>query len=747
MTKRIFKIKGMHCASCANIITKKLLAIPKVSSVFVNYANEKVSIDYNDNNVSVDQMNGIINKFGYSLLSTDENTTPTSNISEVEILKNKTEFVLPVTISVFIFMIWETLANLFTFVPNLPLPMMLLNTINMLLATIVLFWIGKPYLFGIIRFFQHGVANMDTLIGFGTLTAFTYSTIITLIPFITKRLQIPEYTYFDVTIVVIGFITLGKYLEIRSKKRTGDAIEKLLNLQAKSAWVIRNNKEVEIPIDSVIKDDLIIVKPGSKIPVDGVLVNGQSFVDESMITGESMPVQKNIGDAVISGTINNNGSFIFKATKVGSETVLAQIINMVEKAQNSKAPIQALSDKISAIFVPTVIVIALLTFIVWLSVGTSYLGFSQALSFALVSFIGVMIIACPCALGLATPTAIIVGVGKGAREGILIKDASTLQKLNKVDTVVIDKTGTITKGKPTVIEIISLANLENNKVISIIASIEKKSEHPIAHAITKYAHENNLDLFEVNNFNNFEGRGLKAKINNEEYYVGNIKFINELNLKFNENIISKYTAQGKTPVLLATKNTVLGIVIIADEIKPETKNAIADLQKLNISVIMLSGDEHTTAKFIATEVGIDEVFGNLLPAQKLSKLEALQKSGRVVAMVGDGINDAPALAQADVGIAMGNGTDIAIESAGITLLKGDISKITKAIRLSKLTMNGIKQNLFWAFIYNIIGIPLAAGLFYPFFGWVLNPVFAGFAMTLSSLSVIINSLRIKTKNL
>lgn len=747
MVNHAYKISGMHCASCATIITKKLSTTPNINSVSVNYANEKIIINYDDKKISIDQISNTINELGYSLLKPDGKYIHRNQNNEIDQIKQKVEFVIPVTLAIFIFMLWDVFANLFSNIPNLPLPMTFFNTVNMVLATITLFWLGKPYLLAIIRFLQHGVANMDTLIGIGTLVAYGYSAVITLFPFITTRLQIPEYTYFDITIVVIGFITLGKYLEIISKKKTGDSIEKLLNLQAKTALIIRNQKEVEVPVEDVKPNDLIIIKPGSKIPVDGILVDGYSFVDESMITGESMPVQKNIGDKVIAGTINNNGSFIFKATKVGSETVLAKIIAMVEEAQNSKAPIQSLADKISAIFVPTIIVIALLTLGLWLFVGTYFIGFSQALSLGLVSFIGVMVIACPCALGLATPTAIMVGIGKGAREGILIKDASSLEKLHKINTIVIDKTGTITKGKPTVTEIITLSQLNQREIVSVVASIEKKSEHPIAQAITKYAQENNIPLSEINDFENFQGKGIKARINTETYFIGNVKFINELGFDFDNQIISNFTVRGRTPVLLASKNTLLGIIIVADEIKAEAKKAIADLRNLNIKVIMLSGDNEATARQIANEVGIDNVFGNLLPQDKLKKLQSLQQVGCTVAMVGDGINDAPALAQADVGVAMGTGTDVAIESAGITLLKGDISKIVKAIRLSKITLAGIKQNLFWAFIYNLIGIPLAAGLFYPLFGWTLNPVFAGIAMAMSSVSVVTNSLRIKTKKI
>jgi P-type Cu+ transporter len=556
-----------------------------------------------------------------------------------------------------------------------------------------------------------------------------------------------DVTYFDVAIVVIAFITFGKYLEARAKIKTGDAIEKLLTLQAKTALVIRDGREVEIPVEQVVHGELIIVKPAGKIPVDGVLSEGSSFVDEAMVSGEPVPVEKNVGDTVVAGTLNTTGSFTFKATKVGSETLLAHIIKMVEDAQGSKAPIQALADKISSVFVPVVLVIAFGSLGAWLLIGTSYFGFAQALSFGLVSFVGVLVIACPCALGLATPTAIIVGVGKGAKEGILIKDASTLEKLHKVTTVVVDKTGTITKGKPELVSIQNQSELNEAELISILASLESKSEHPIAGAIVSYAEAHTIALRPVEDFKAIKGQGVQGTIEGTEYFAGNTRLIEELALAFDAKKIAEETREGKTPIILATAQHVIGIVLVADAIKPEAKEAVVDLHKLGIQVVMLTGDNKQTADFIAKEVGIDEVVAEVMPEDKLIKIKELQANGRIVAMAGDGINDAPALAQADVGIAMATGTDVAIESAGITLLHGDISKLVKAIRLSKLTMRGIKQNLFFAFFYNIVGIPLASGLFYPVFGWLLSPVFAGLAMALSSVSVVGNSLRLKTKNI
>jgi heavy metal translocating P-type ATPase len=485
-----------------------------------------------------------------------------------------------------------------------------------------------------------------------------------------------------------------------------------------------------------------------KIPVDGIIAEGTSFLDEAMLTGEPLPVEKKEGDKVSAGTMNTTGAFTMQATGVGSETLLARIIALVAEAQGSKAPIQRLADKISSVFVPVVLVIAVLALMAWLVIGGQYLPFSQAVSFGLASFVAVLVIACPCALGLATPTAIIVGVGKGAKEGILIKDAATLEKLHKVDTVVVDKTGTITKGKPELVGIENVSkDLSDKEVISILASLESKSEHPIAHAITEYAKEKKIDLQPVQNFDSIKGKGLKGTIGKTEYFAGNTKLVADLKFSFDLKTFEKETAQGKTPVILATKEEVVAVVFVADAIKLEAVQAVRDLHALGIKVIMLTGDMVNTAKAIAKQVGIDEVVAEVLPDDKLNKIKELQKQGHLVAMAGDGVNDAPALAQADVGIAMGTGTDVAIETAGITLLHGDISKLVKAIRLSKITMTGIKQNLFWAFIYNIVGIPLAAGLFFPFFGWLLNPVFAGLAMAFSSVSVVGNSLRLKAKKL
>ncbi|TSD03424.1 MAG: Cu2+-exporting ATPase [Parcubacteria group bacterium Athens0714_16] len=771
MHNETYNIKGMHCASCASTIEKTFKKVDGVNSVEVNYGTEKAKISFDPLKTNPTTLSKHIEPFGYSLIIPMANTSTSfsagemgisenehakhlglnqsknEKLAELKDMKNKVISVIPLTIFSSFVLAWETLSQ-FNIVPTIPyfweeffhhlLPIM---------ATYTLFVVGKPYLLGFYRFLRYGKANMDTLIGIGTSVAFIFSFIVSAFEESLRSFINVEQSYYDVTIIVIAFITLGKYLEARSKLKTGDAIEKLLNLQAKTALVIREGKEVEISIDQVLHGDLIIVKPGNSIPVDGIITDGTSFIDEAMITGEPMPVSKKIGDAVVAGTINTNGSFTFRTTKVGSETLLAKIIKMVEEAQGSKAPIQALADKISGVFVPIVLVLSFVSLGLWLVVGSSYLGFSQALSFGLVSFVGILVIACPCALGLATPTAIIVGVGKGAREGILVKDAGTLEKLHKVNVIVVDKTGTLTRGKPELVSIKNLSDKSDDELISIIASLDSQSSHPVAHATVSYAREKNIPFQPVTSFESIKGKGSRGIINGNEYYVGSPKFLADFNISFDISSLEKETLEGKTPVILIKEKNILGVVMVADAIKPEAVESIKNLHKLGIKIIMVTGDNKNTADYIAKQIGIDEVVAEVMPEDKLNKIKELQSQGKIVAMAGDGVNDAPALAQADVGIAMATGTDVAIETAGITLLHGDISKLVKAIRLSKLTMRGIKQNLFWAFVYNIVGIPLAGGLFYPIFGWMLSPVFAGFAMAMSSVSVVGNSLRLKVKKL
>ena len=766
-----YKIKGMHCASCASIIEKTLKKVDGVKDVQVNYGTETAKLTFDEAKTNPEHLSQKVEHLGYSLVAQKEqpmshagmsaadmgmsasehaahlglNQTKEEKLAELADMKWKVVSAIPLTVFSAFVLGWETFAQ-FGIMPAVPYVWEeFFHHLLPIVATYMLFVVGKPYLLGFYRFLRYGHANMDTLIGLGTSAAFLYSFAVTAFEESLRPYVDVNATYYDVTIIVIAFIALGKYLEAQSKLRTGDAIEKLLNLQAKTALVVRDGKEVEIPVDQVVHGELIIVKPAGKIPVDGTLTEGESFVDESMITGEPMPVKKTVGDAVVAGTLNTSGTFTFKATKVGSETMLAHIVKMVEEAQGSRAPIQALADKISSVFVPIVLVIAFLALATWLIIGSQYLGFPQALSFGLVSFVGILVIACPCALGLATPTAIIVGVGKGAREGILVKDAATLEKLHKVRVIIMDKTGTITRGKPELTSLKNLSEKSDTEIIAVLASLENKSEHPIAHAVVNYAKEKDIALLPVEQFEIIKGKGLGGTVGGVEYRVGSEKLARELGAEFGS--LEKDTREGKTPVILAVNGKALAVVMVADQVKPEAVQAVKDLHALGIKVVMVTGDDKNTAQFIAGLVGIDEVVAEVLPEDKMNKIKELQAKGITVAMVGDGVNDAPALAQADVGIAMATGTDVAIESAGITLLHGDISKLVKAVRLSKMTMRGIKQNLFWAFIYNIVGIPLASGILFPVFGWLLSPVFAGFAMAFSSVSVVGNSLRIKAKSL
>lgn len=737
MNTQTYTIKGMHCASCAKIISDAIVKVAGVESVDVNVANEKAYLKTSAV-VTLDALNTALIPFGYTFER--QNDTHVHAQEDLAHQKTRVWFVFPAALLTFLLMLWSMAAGM-PGVPDVPFSMEYLNWMFFVVSTLVIVLAGKPFLMGVVRFLRHGVANMDTLIGIGTLTAYLYSAVVVLFPMVRTLLSLPEYVYFDVTIVVIGFVTLGKYLEARSKLKTGEAIEKLMNLQAKTALVIRDGKEVELPIEQVVLGDIIIVKPGGKIPVDGVITEGTTSIDESMVTGESVPVDKKTEDLVIGSTINKQGSIRFKATKVGSETMLAQIINMVERAQGSKAPIQALADRISGIFVPVVLGIAVLTLVVWLGVGTSTLGFSTAFSFGLLSFVGILVIACPCALGLATPTAIIVGVGKGAQYGMLIKDAESLEKLSNVNTVVFDKTGTITKGTPDVTDVMVFdTNYSERDVLQLAGSLESHSEHPLALAILSKVEKNELQ--NVQDFKALEGVGVQGMVDGKELAV---KKPSALHKEVSE--VTKLQEQGKTVVVLMVAGEPVGLIAISDTLKEGAKEVIAALKKQNVQTVMLTGDNHKAAQFIASQVGIDTVIAEVLPNQKAEKIIELQKQGRKVAMAGDGINDAPALVQADVGIAMATGTDVAMESAGITLLGGDIHKIPQVIMLSRTTMRTVRQNLFWAFIYNVIGIPVAAGVLYPIWGILLNPIFAGLAMAFSSVSVVGNSLRLKTKRL
>ena len=745
-------VKGIHCASCVSLIEKTIKKDSGVRTVSVNFGTEKVRIEFDEKLTDIKRLSGSVKPFGYELIQEKKPIDHIHNKMEVnndktelDILKKNLILGLSFAFISAVFMFWDILS----LPPVSLLPEMseivktFMHHLMPILATYTLFIIGLPYLKGVWRFIRTGVANMDTLIGIGTFTAFLYSFIVTAFENVLKPYLNTGITYYDVTIVVIALITLGKYLESNSKAKTGEAIKKLMHLQAKTAIVLRGGIEIEIPIDQVVLGDILRVKPGMKIAVDGEITDGVSSIDESMITGESVPVDKKVNDLVIGGTINKQGSFLMKATQVGSDTMLAKIIEMVEEAQGSKAPIQALADKISSVFVPIVLVISVVALVAWLGFGIPAIGFSSALSYGLLAFVGVLVIACPCALGLATPTAIIVGVGKGAERGILIKDAESLQKLSSVNTVVFDKTGTITKGQPSVTDIVMFnENTKTSELLKFSASIEFLSEHPLAQAIVDKAKSENITIEKAEGFKALEGVGVIGNILGESISVSKP----DAQEKNNEHI-SKLESEGKTVVVVKKGDVVLGVIALSDTIKEGVAETIKRLNSQNIKTVMLTGDNARAANYIAKEAGIDEVIAEVLPQDKANKIKELQSQGRKVAMVGDGVNDAPALVQADVGIAMATGTDVAIESAGITLLQGDIRKLADAISLSKATMRTIKQNLFWAFFYNVAGIPLAAGVFYPIWGILLSPVFAGVAMAGSSVSVVTNSLRLKTKRL
>jgi Cu2+-exporting ATPase/Cu+-exporting ATPase len=734
MIKTTLSISGMHCASCASIVKKRVEKLPGVDSLSINYASEKAQIAYDPNKTSLDVMNGEIKMLGYSFVNPQTETSTAvdkssknNKLEELALLKRNVLISVPMmVISIFV-MIWEIFK-----IPDII--MEFFHHLLPIFATYSLFVIGIPYLNGIVRFVKYRVANMDTLVGIGTATAFIYSFIVSAFEGPLAQYINVKQNYYDVVIVVIGFITLGKYLETRSKLKTGEAIEKLLGLQAKKALLLRDGMEVEVSIDQVMIDDIMMVKPGSNIPLDGIIIEGSSSVDESMITGESIPVDKGPGASVIGATLNKQGSLRIRVTQIGEGTMLSKIIKMVESAQGSKAPIERLADQVSAVFVPIVLVVSLITLIVWLISGSVTTG--------ILSFVGILVIACPCAMGLATPTAIIVGVGKAAQSGILIKNAESLEKCNAINFVVMDKTGTVTKGQPEVTDIIS-----TQQILPFLASLENLSEHPLARAVVEKAKKEKIQLQKVEHFVAIEGKGLKGVIDGTKYYAGNLILAKELDFQVDEKIILSLTSQGKTPIIFMTKKEIIGYIGIADTIKDEAKETIKNLHKLGIKVAMLTGDNTRTAEHIAKQARIDRVIAEVLPADKANEIVKLQKEGYKVAMVGDGINDAPALATAYVGVAMGTGTDVAIEAAGITLLGGKIAKLPQAIRLARSTMSIIKQNLFWAFFYNIVGIPIAAGVLYPAFGILLSPALAGAAMGLSSVSVVLNSLRLKTKRL
>lgn len=738
MEKVEFSIKGMSCATCALNIENFLKKEKDIKNYSVNFASESGYIEGINLEKSIENINRILKPMGYEIL------TESQNVQEIQLQEKikKLSYILPISLIVFFFMIYEIASMFLMQLPEVMIPYRLMHGVMLILATVIIVSAGRPFLRGIQRFFTGTSANMDTLIGIGTFTAYIYSTIVYINEVFNIGINLNPNTFFDAVIVVIGFVYLGKYLEYKSKYKTGEAIKKLATLQAKTAILLKGEEQIEIPISEITKDDTILIKPGSKIPVDGKIVKGNGVIDMSMLTGESIPQDVTEGDKVYEGTINIQSTFTIKAEKVGEKTALASIIKIVKDAQNSKTEIQKTVDKISSIFVPTILVIATITILVWIY-SSFALGNTAYISMGISAFVAVLVIACPCALGLATPTAIIVGVGKAAQSGILVKNAESLEKLNKVNTVIFDKTGTLTEGKPKVETIIY--ERDENKLKDIIYSLELQSQHPLANSIVTFLKNKSKEI-EVKNFLNIDGKGVSGEIDRKSYYIGKPKYIESLGITLDKNTIQKYENQGKTVVLLSDKSNLLATIVISDKLKKESKRTIEKLHNLGITTVMITGDNKYAARNIANKLGIDEYYANILPSEKASYVSKYIENGNLVAMIGDGINDAPALATADVSIAMATGTEIAMSTSDITLLGGNLNRIPIAFKVSKATLKTIKQNLFWAFIYNIICIPIAAGVFYPILGLLLEPIFAGLAMAFSSFSVVANSLRLKLLN-
>ena len=739
-TKKTFSIKGMHCASCVSVLESSLKKVDGVLNAIVNLATEKATVTYDSNKVTDSHLVSAVSNVGYQAFINEELKTEDEEQKEKQ--KELYDLKIKVIASLFLggLILWGSFPGLMNTSPKI-----LQNFwVQLLLAPPVQFWAGFVFYRATILALKHRTANMDTLVAIGTTVAYGYSVFVTIVPEFIANFGINVMPYFDTSTIIIGLILLGRYFEARAKAGTSEAIKKLIGMQAKTARIIKDGKEQDIPIGEVQIGDTIRVRPGEKIPVDGVIIEGESSIDESMITGESIPIDKSSGDTVVGATMNKTGSFTFRATKVGGETMLAQIIKLVQEAQGSKAPIQRIADLISSYFVPIVLMLAILTFVVWYD-----FGLPPALSFALLNMVAVLIIACPCAMGLATPTAIMVGTGKGAEHGILIKDAESLETAHKINTIIFDKTGTLTKGKPEVTDIIPINSIGKDELLTLAGSIEKGSEHSLAEAIVKATENKNLPFLKAEKFQAIPGHGVEAIINGKKIIFGNKRLMDKENININSasNEISAMETNGKTVMMLAVEGKLSGLIAVADIIKESAKEGLLALQKLGIETVMITGDNQRTANAIGNILGIKRILAEVLPDQKEAEVRKIQAEGKVVAMVGDGINDAPALAAADVGIAMGSGTDVAIEAADITLINKDLKSVAAAIILSKKTMRTIKQNLFWAFGYNIILIPVAMGVLYPFFHILLNPIFASVAMATSSISVVSNSLLLKRKKI
>jgi Cu+-exporting ATPase len=739
-TERIdLPVTGMTCAACAARIERSLNKAEGVEQASVNLATERATVQFDPAVTNLDAIVGTIRSAGYDAivpaksdsLADAEDAHARARREEYEHLRLKFILAAVLALPVLVIAMSHGRIALLDFAGA--------RWLQLLLTTPVVVYCGAQFYRGAWAALRHRAADMNTLIALGTGSAYVYS-VIALLTNMRDAMGMPAPVYFEAAAVIIALILLGRMLEARAKGRTSEAIKRLIGLQPRNAAVIRGSREVEIPIEAVVPGDVIIVRPGEKVPVDGVVREGMSSIDESMLTGESLPVDKMPGDTVFGGTINRTGSFRFEATKVGRETMLARIVDMVEKAQGSKAPIARLADVVSGIFTPVVLSIAIATFAAWFVLAPVETRFTLAL----VNFVSVLIIACPCALGLATPTAIMVGTGLGAEHGILVRSGESLEMAHRISTVVLDKTGTITRGVPAVTEVADISS-EPNTVLALAAAAETGSEHPVAKAIVQAARDGNLPLPTATGFQALPGQGMRARVDGRDVLIGNAALIESNAISIDEirGELDAVAKRGETPVVVTVNGVVQGVIAVADEVRPESKQAITRLVQMGIEVVMLTGDNEYTAKAIAKQVGIDKVVASVLPSGKAAEVKRLRESGEVVAMVGDGINDAPALAEADVGIAIGTGTDVAIEASDMTLLRGDLRRVVTAIALSRATMATVKQNLFWAFIYNVIGIPIAAGILYPVTGWLLSPVLASAAMSLSSVSVLTNSLRLR----
>ncbi len=731
-------VGGMTCAACVSRVEKALAELPGVEQANVNLATERATVKFDPGTVSFSDFQKAIEEAGYEYRGREsaELVDVEKEAREKEFKKLKKQFIVSVVLSVLILA-----GSMQKLIPGLNyIDRQIMFYILFVLTTPVLFWSGGRFFKGALNAARHKTTDMNTLVAFGTFAAYLYSVTATFAPQVFTSSGLEVHVYYDTSAIIITLILFGRLLEAGAKGRTSEAIKTLMGLAPKTARVIKDGREVDVPVDEVKAGDLIIVRPGEKIPVDGVITEGSSSVDESMLTGESIPIEKHPGDEVIGATMNKTGSFTFKALRVGAESALAQIIKLVQDAQGSKAPIQRLADKVASIFVPVVISLAVLTFVIWY-----FFGPKPAFTLAILNFVSVLIIACPCALGLATPTGIMVGTGKGAEYGVLIKGGESLETAHKISTVVFDKTGTLTKGEPEVTDVIPLNGFSKEEVLRLAASIEKNSEHPLGEAIVKAAERDGIETKPVEGFKAIPGQGVKARVDGRHVLLGNAKLITDHQILLGEAeaTAAHLASEGKTAMFIAVEQKTAGLVAMADTLKENSAEAVAELKQMGLTVIMLTGDNQKTAAAIAEQLGVDRVLAEVMPGDKAGEVKRLKDEGQVVAMVGDGINDAPALAMADVGIALGTGTDVAMEASDITLIRDDLRSVITAIQLSRRTMRTIKQNLFWAFIYNSIGIPIAAGALYPFFGLLLKPVFASAAMAMSSVSVVSNSLRLK----